>query len=105
MPTSPPPSYHGPPPRPRHIHPGIVGGGFPRSQPATENGVIGLTTKVWAIHLATYGLLWASVPALSYVVDFNTQQFTGPAFVLEVGFNLVFVLAWRLGYFRYGGAW
>ena len=82
-----------------------MGGGFPRSQPATENGVIGLTTKVWAIHLATYGMLWASVPLLSYVVDFNTQQFTGPAFVLEVGFNLVFVLAWRLGYFRYGGAW
>ena len=84
---------------------GIAGGGFPRSQPATEDGVIGLTVKVWAIHLVTYGLLWASIPALSDLMDFNTPQFTGPAFIAEVGFNLVFVLAWRLGYYRYGGAW
>ena len=67
--------------------------------------MIGLTFRIWAIHVVTYGMLWFSIPTLSRLMDFNVTQFTGPAFIAEVGFNLVFILAWRLGYFRYGGAW
>ena len=58
-----------------------------------------------ALFSVLYGLLYFMISSGSIgpVVTFNTPQYNAPNLVLELGFNLAFLLAWRLAYYRYGG--